>query len=344
MISICNSAIIRQFSFMQSSARPIKVFEARGLTKTYVMGEVEVHALRDVDLDIFEGEFVVLLGPSGSGRSTPLNILGGLDAPTSGEARWRDHNLVGANDAELTRYRREHVGFVFQFYNLIPSLTVLENVALINEIAENPLDPHEALALVGLEQQLDRRPRSGPRPSPEGQEQVPALRPRRLGAWRPNGRRHLLRDDQLEANELAWIEAREAAARAEEEAREVRRVADAAAGLLVGLYQPEVVGESFYQDAIRRHVPAAGAPPEGISVILELLPEPTNPYDRNAIAVRIDGQQVGHIGRDEAPVVGAMLRKLGHRRLVQCRGTIRGGGDYPYGVSIDGIPDAYNYL
>ena len=115
------------------------------------MGDVEVHALRDVDLDIVEGEFVVLLGPSGSGKSTLLNILGGLDAPTSGEARWRDHNLVGADDAELTRYRREHVGFVFQFYNLIPSLTVLENVALVNEIAEKPLDPREVLSLVGLQ-------------------------------------------------------------------------------------------------------------------------------------------------------------------------------------------------
>ena len=134
------------------------VFHARGLSKTYCMGDVEVHALRDVDLDIVEGEFVVLLGPSGSGKSTLLNILGGLDAPTSGEARWRDHNLVGADDAELTRYRREHVGFVFQFYNLIPSLTVLENVALVNEIAEKPLDPREVLSLVGLEGRLDHFP------------------------------------------------------------------------------------------------------------------------------------------------------------------------------------------
>ena len=113
----------------------IPVFHARGLSKVYHMGEVEVHALRDVDLDIFEREFVVLLGPSGSGKSTLLNILGGLDSPTSGEAHWRDHNLVAAGDAELTRYRREHVGFVFQFYNLIPSLTVLENVAMLNDIA-----------------------------------------------------------------------------------------------------------------------------------------------------------------------------------------------------------------
>jgi putative ABC transport system ATP-binding protein len=122
------------------------------------MGEVNVHALRDVDLDIFEGEFVVLLGPSGSGKSTLLNILGGLDSPTSGEAAWRDHNLVAASEAELTRYRREHVGFVFQFYNLIPSLTVLENVALVREIAIKPFDVREALALVGLSDRLDHFP------------------------------------------------------------------------------------------------------------------------------------------------------------------------------------------
>ncbi len=134
------------------------VFRARRLSKTYHMGDVEVHALRDVDLDIFEREFVVLLGPSGSGKSTLLNILGGLDSPTSGEARWRDHDLVAAGDAELTRYRREHVGFVFQFYNLIPSLTVLENVALVKEIAERPLDPLEVIKLVGLERRIDHFP------------------------------------------------------------------------------------------------------------------------------------------------------------------------------------------
>jgi putative ABC transport system ATP-binding protein len=143
---------------MTSSTKANRVFIARGLSKTYVMGEVQVHALRDVDLDIFEGEVVVLLGPSGSGKSTLLNILGGLDAPTSGQASWRDHNLVGADDAELTRYRREHVGFVFQFYNLIPSLTVLENVALVNEIAERPLDPKEVLGMVGLENRLNHFP------------------------------------------------------------------------------------------------------------------------------------------------------------------------------------------
>lgn len=141
-----------------NTLNPVPVFRARGLCKTYVMGEVEVHALRDVDLDIYERELIVLLGPSGSGKSTLLNILGGLDAPTSGEARWRDHNLVGASEAELTQYRREHVGFVFQFYNLIPSLTVFENVALVREIASNPIDPLKALALVGLEHRLDHFP------------------------------------------------------------------------------------------------------------------------------------------------------------------------------------------
>jgi putative ABC transport system ATP-binding protein len=134
------------------------VFRARGLSKVYVMGEVQVHALRDLDLDIYEREFVVLLGPSGSGKSTLLNILGGLDAPTSGQAMWRDHDLVNAGEAALTRYRREHVGFVFQFYNLIPSLTVLENVALVNEIAERPMEPRQALALVGLTERLDHFP------------------------------------------------------------------------------------------------------------------------------------------------------------------------------------------
>lgn len=137
---------------------PRVVFHARGLAKVYIMCEIAVHALRDIDLDIYEGEFVVLLGPSGSGKSTLLNILGGLDAPTSGEAMWRDHDLVNAGDAELTRYRREHVGFVFQFYNLIPSLTVLENVELVKEIADKPFDPREALALVGLTDRLDHFP------------------------------------------------------------------------------------------------------------------------------------------------------------------------------------------
>jgi putative ABC transport system ATP-binding protein len=137
---------------------PDPVFHVRKVSKVYRMGEIEVHALRGVDLDLFPGEFVVLLGPSGSGKSTLLNILGGLDMPTSGEVFYLDHNLTAADSAELTRYRREHVGFVFQFYNLIPSLTALENTALVTEIAENPLDPHECLRLVGLEERLNLFP------------------------------------------------------------------------------------------------------------------------------------------------------------------------------------------
>ena len=121
-----------------------------GLSKLYRTGEVEVVALRGVSLEIARGEFVVLLGPSGSGKSTLLNILGGLDVPTSGEVSFGDHRLTGAGEAELTRYRREHVGFVFQFYNLIPSLTVRENVALVTDIAAHPMDIDEAIALVGL--------------------------------------------------------------------------------------------------------------------------------------------------------------------------------------------------
>jgi putative ABC transport system ATP-binding protein len=134
------------------------VFQARGITKVYRMGEVTVHALRGIDLDLFAGEFVVLLGPSGSGKSTLLNILGGLDAPTSGTVHYRDHDLTTYDDAALTHYRREHVGFVFQFYNLIPSLTARENVALVTEIARHPLKPEQALELVGLGDRLDHFP------------------------------------------------------------------------------------------------------------------------------------------------------------------------------------------
>ncbi len=134
------------------------VFQARGLTKVYRMGDVEVPALRSVDLDLYRGELVVILGPSGSGKSTLLNILGGLDAPTGGQVRFLDHELTGASDRELTRYRREHVGFVFQFYNLIPSLTARENVALVTEIAARPMDPVKALGLVGLAERLDHFP------------------------------------------------------------------------------------------------------------------------------------------------------------------------------------------
>ena len=131
---------------------------ARGLTKDYVMGEVTVHALTEVDLDIYAGELVVLLGPSGSGKSTLLNILGGLDTPTRGSAFWNDHDLAHASEADLTRFRREHVGFVFQFYNLIPSLTVRENVALVTEIATDPMKPEDALTWVGLSERLDHFP------------------------------------------------------------------------------------------------------------------------------------------------------------------------------------------
>lgn len=140
------------------AAGAVAVFEARGITKVYRMGEVEVHALHGVDLDLYQGEFVVLLGPSGSGKSTLLNILGGLDVPTSGKVHFRDHDLTTDDDAALTRYRREHVGFVFQFYNLIPSLTARENVALVTEIAGEPMAPEEALELVGLGNRLDHFP------------------------------------------------------------------------------------------------------------------------------------------------------------------------------------------
>jgi putative ABC transport system ATP-binding protein len=122
------------------------------------MGEVEVHALRAADLDIYAGELLVLLGPSGSGKSTLLNLLGGLDVPTSGSVWVLDHDLTVDDEAELTRFRREHVGFVFQFYNLIPSLTARENVAIVTEIASDPMDPAEALRLVGLGARLDHFP------------------------------------------------------------------------------------------------------------------------------------------------------------------------------------------
>ena len=135
-----------------------KIFEARGLTKTYDMGEVQVQALRAVDFDLYRGEMLVLLGASGSGKSTLLNILGGLDVPTSGTVRFLDIDLTRANDAELTRYRRDHVGFVFQFYNLIPSLTARENVALVTDIARKPMRPEEALEMVGLGPRLDHFP------------------------------------------------------------------------------------------------------------------------------------------------------------------------------------------
>ena len=139
-------------------APPDIVFHARGLTKVYGAGSLAVQALREVDLDLFAGEVVVLLGPSGSGKSTLLNILGGLDRPTSGECRFKDHEISNASDEALTRYRREHVGFVFQFYNLIPSLTALENVSLVTEISTHPMTAEEALALVGLADRMQHFP------------------------------------------------------------------------------------------------------------------------------------------------------------------------------------------
>lgn len=134
------------------------VLSARGLTKVYQTGAVQVHALRGIDLDLIEGELLVMLGASGSGKSTLLNILGGLDGPSAGELWFGGSNLASAQDTELTRYRRDHVGFVFQFYNLIPSLTARENVALVTEIAARPMDPADALALVGLQERLDHFP------------------------------------------------------------------------------------------------------------------------------------------------------------------------------------------
>ncbi|HEX6965010.1 MAG TPA: ABC transporter ATP-binding protein [Gemmatimonadaceae bacterium] len=133
-------------------------FRMRDVSKTYRMGDVEVRALQSVTLEIFDGEFLVLLGPSGSGKSTLLNILGGLDIPTSGTVWFRDHNLTTAGADALTLFRREHVGFVFQFYNLVPSLTARENVQLVTEIAANPMPPEEALTLVGLGDRLDHFP------------------------------------------------------------------------------------------------------------------------------------------------------------------------------------------
>lgn len=134
------------------------VLAARGVRKVYGSGDVLVEALRGVDLDLFAGEITALLGPSGSGKSTLLNILGGLDRPTEGRVMFRDRDIATASDSALTTYRRDHIGFVFQFYNLIPSLTARENVALVTEIAAAPMAPEEALALVGLAHRLDHFP------------------------------------------------------------------------------------------------------------------------------------------------------------------------------------------
>ncbi len=134
------------------------VFEATAITKTYDMGEVQVHALRGIDLTLYKSEFVVFLGASGSGKSTLLNILGGLDTATTGTVQYKDTNLLHASDKELTNYRRHHVGFVFQFYNLIPSLTAKENVAIVTEIADNPMSPEDALSMVDLADRMDHFP------------------------------------------------------------------------------------------------------------------------------------------------------------------------------------------
>jgi len=139
-------------------ARAEVVFQARGLTKVYDMGAVQVHALRGVDLDLYAGELVAILGASGSGKTTLVNILGGLDTATGGQVLYRGQNLTRANDAELTEFRRQYVGFVFQFYNLIPSLTARENVAIVTEIARDPMTPEEALVLAGLDDRMDHFP------------------------------------------------------------------------------------------------------------------------------------------------------------------------------------------
>lgn len=141
-----------------SEGRNLAVFRVSDLAKVYRMGEVKVHALRGVSLDLYAGEFVVLLGPSGSGKSTLLNILGGLDRPSSGRVVYRERDLTRASEQELTEYRRFSVGFIFQFYNLIPSLTALENVAVVAEIARKPMDPRRALGMVGLGERLDHFP------------------------------------------------------------------------------------------------------------------------------------------------------------------------------------------
>ncbi len=134
------------------------VFRARGLSKVYRLGDMEVHALRAVSLEIYRGEFLVILGPSGSGKSTLLNILGGLDVPTDGTVQFFEHDLTAADERERTRFRREHVGFVFQFYNLMPSLTAQENVQLVTELSERSMDPRRALELVGLAERVDHFP------------------------------------------------------------------------------------------------------------------------------------------------------------------------------------------
>ena len=157
-VGIFGVPVIAPFTPRKSVVDASPVFTAKAVTKVYAMGEVRVDALRGVDFDLAQGEFVVLLGPSGSGKSTLLNILGGLDVPTAGEVIYEGQNLTAADEAALTDYRRNHIGFVFQFYNLIPSLTARENVALVTELVAHPMRPEDALRLVGLGERLDHFP------------------------------------------------------------------------------------------------------------------------------------------------------------------------------------------
>ncbi len=153
-----DNAVAQDNTIVKNKDETEAILVARNLTKTYLTGTIEVRALRGVDVQRRAREMVVLLGPSGSGKSTLLNILGGLDLPSGGEVLFKGRSISSASDAELTRFRRRHVGFVFQFYNLIPSLTARENVALVTEIAPHPLKPEDALALVGLQHRLDHFP------------------------------------------------------------------------------------------------------------------------------------------------------------------------------------------
>jgi putative ABC transport system ATP-binding protein len=162
LASALNGPNARSADALDATLAPVSagdvVFETEGVTKVYDMGETQVHALRGIDLELFAGELVVLLGPSGSGKSTLLNIVGGLDTATAGTVRYRGWDLTNADEGQLTLYRRFHVGFVFQFYNLIPSLTAKENVAIVTEIARDPMAPEAALDLVGLADRADHFP------------------------------------------------------------------------------------------------------------------------------------------------------------------------------------------
>lgn len=153
-----DESAMRESSSSHDAEQNSIVLRASNVTKTYQMGEVDVHALRGVSIELHAGELLVMLGASGSGKSTLLNIIGGLDTPTSGSVFYRDLDLSTAKDSQLTQYRRQHVGFVFQFYNLIPSLTAEENVALVTEIADNPMHPMEALEMVDLADRADHFP------------------------------------------------------------------------------------------------------------------------------------------------------------------------------------------